>query len=95
VKHESRVAGGQDNEVRYTAKKTKRSADAKEVKKVAAAASGSRIGSAVRNANEAGGLKRYRTFPQGAMYLPGRVSAPPLETLLACKHTVKVLAHNN
>jgi len=70
VKHETRVAGGQDNEVRYTAKKTKRSADAKEVKKVAAAASGSRIGSAVRNANEAGGLKRYRTFPQGAMYLP-------------------------
>jgi hypothetical protein len=50
----ARVAGGQDYEVRYTAKKTKRSAGAvkKAVKKVGSSlASGSSGGSDVRNAN--------------------------------------------
>jgi hypothetical protein len=61
----------------------------------AAAASGSSVGSEARNANEAGGFNDIAPPPRVRCICPGRVSAPPLETLLACKHTVKVLAHNN
>ena len=49
----ARVAGGQDYEVRYTAKKTSKSASAvkKAVKKVGSSRKRASVGLAVRNAN--------------------------------------------
>jgi hypothetical protein len=80
----ARVAGGQDYEVRYTAKKTKKSAGAvkKAVKKVGSSRSGSNAGSDVRNAVQ-GWIEAMSHLLRMRHLSPGRASAVPLEALRA------------